>query len=102
MRNELNSPNFVKSPSKHLNSILVNPKIREKSNQPRYASHKRTNDPIISEYESSSGETSDSISSDEEIKITEKEWKKDSKRKEKQDLKASKKQRKPKSKYKSC
>jgi hypothetical protein len=94
MRNELKSPNFFKSPSKHLNSILVNPKIREKSNQPRYASHKRTNDPIISENESSSGETSDSISSDEEIKITEKERKKETKRQEKQELKASKKQRK--------
>ena len=94
MRNELKSPNFFKSPSKHLNSILVNPKIREKSNQPRYASHKRTNDPIISENESSSGETSDSISSDEEIKIAEKERKKETKRQEKQELKASKKQRK--------
>jgi hypothetical protein len=94
MRNELKSPNFFKSPSKHLNSILVNPKIREKSNQPRYVSHQRTNDPIISEYESSSGETSDSISSDEEIKIAEKERKKETKRKEKQELKSSKKQRK--------
>jgi hypothetical protein len=94
MRNELKSPNFFKSPSKHLNSILVNPKIREKSNQPRYVSHKRTNDPIISEYESSSGETSNSIYSDEEIKITEKERKKETKRKEKQELNASKKQRK--------
>ena len=94
MRNELKSPNFFKSPSKHLNSILVNPKIREKSNQPRYVSHKRTNDPIISESESSSGETSDSISSDEEIIITEKERNKETKRREKQELKGGKKKRK--------
>ena len=65
MRNELKSPNFFKSPSKHLNSILVNPKIREKSNQPRYVSHKRTNDPIFSKSQSYSGETSDLIFSDE-------------------------------------
>ena len=92
MKNEQKTPNFFKSPSKHLKSILVNSNCREKSNQPRYVRNKRTKKYIklISESESSFEETSDSISSDEEILITEKERKKEVKRKQKQEIKAKK------------
>jgi hypothetical protein len=41
MKKEQKRPNYYKCPSKHLNSILVNPKNREQSNQPRYIRNKR-------------------------------------------------------------
>jgi hypothetical protein len=98
MKKEQKIPNYYKCPSKHLNSILVNPKNREQSNQPRYIRNKRNFKElkIITDSESSPGESSDPISSDEEIIFTEKERKKEEKRKEKFELSKIRKPKTPK------
>ncbi len=71
---------------------------KSRTNQPRYIRNKRNFKElkIISDSESSPGESSDPISSDEEIIFTKNEWKNEEKRKKKLELSKIKKPKTPK------